>query len=307
MPPVVDSDDDAPPPRAASCRACGHDHAPGTTCGICGHHRRLDDLDDDLPRPRLGHDEPIIEVIDKFLCLGAFEHTSKEDVLLACGIRTVMNVRGERTNAAGARRESAGRERRRDGRSGEGLRDVGGSRASGRSAERRKRRRARMAGTRSKARDDGSGTTRDQWTRSAGKKARGLTNGATRANEQSVPRCTPCCSSRQIDVFTAPRDANDGSKLDLGETVRKLEQLHVKAKRADEAGVPNRVLVYCMSGHSRAPSVAVAYLMYSERRKLEDAMRALERRYPRGHKGIKLKPSDLATLEEFERELYPNE
>jgi dual specificity MAP kinase phosphatase len=95
--------------------------------------------------------------------------------------------------------------------------------------------------------------------------------------------------------------------LDLGETVRKLEQLHVKAKRADEAGVPNRVLVYCMSGHSRAPSVAVAYLMYSERRKLEDAMRALERRYPRGHKGIKLKPSDLATLEEFERELYPNE
>ena len=77
----------------------------------------------------MGHDEPIIEVIDKFLCLGAFEHTSKEDVLLACGIRTVMNVRGERTNAAGARRESAGRERRRDGRSGEGLRDVGGSRA----------------------------------------------------------------------------------------------------------------------------------------------------------------------------------
>ena len=164
-----------------------------------------------------------------------------------------------------------------------------------------------MEGTRSKARDDGLETTRDQWTRSAGKKARGLTKGATRANEQSVPRCTPCCSSRQIDVFTAPRNANDGTKLDLGETVRKLEQLHVKAKRADEAGVPNRVLVYCMSGHSRAPSVAVAYLMYSERRKLEDAMRALERRYPRGHKGIKLKPSDLATLEEFERELYPNE
>ena len=155
MPPVVDSDDDAPPPRAASCRACGHDHAPGTTCGICGHHRRLDDLDDDLPRPRLGHDEPIIEVIDKFLCLGAFEHTSKEDVLLACGIRTVMNVRGERTERGGR----ATREREEsgdiDGSSGEGLRDVGGSRASGRSAERHQRRRARMAGTRSKARDDG--------------------------------------------------------------------------------------------------------------------------------------------------------
>ena len=103
--PHVDSDDDAPPPRAAGCRACGHDHAPGTTCRVCGHHRRVDDADDDLPRPRLGHDEPIIEVIDKFLCLGAFEHTSKEDVLLACGIRTVMNVRFERTRAAGERRE----------------------------------------------------------------------------------------------------------------------------------------------------------------------------------------------------------
>ena len=91
-----DSDDDAPPPRSAGCRACGHDHAPGTTCRVCGHHRRVDDALDDLPRPRLGHDEPIIEVIDKFLCLGAFEHTSKEDVLLACGIRTVMNVRVER-------------------------------------------------------------------------------------------------------------------------------------------------------------------------------------------------------------------
>ena len=91
-----DSDDDAPPSRPAGCRACGHDHAPGTTCRVCGHHRRVDDALDDLPRPRLGHDEPIIEVIDKFLCLGAFEHTSKEDVLLACGIRTVMNVRVER-------------------------------------------------------------------------------------------------------------------------------------------------------------------------------------------------------------------
>jgi hypothetical protein len=36
---------------------------------------------------------PIIEVIDKFLCIGAFDHTSKVDALLACGIRTVMNVR----------------------------------------------------------------------------------------------------------------------------------------------------------------------------------------------------------------------
>jgi hypothetical protein len=171
MPHVSDSDDDAPPPRNTGCRACGHDHAPGTTCGVCGHHRRVDDDLDDLPRPRLGHDEPIIEVIDKFLCLGAFEHTSKEDVLLACGIRTVMNVRGERASAAGARRASE--KRAATGRArGEGRGTWGAQSASGRSAERRKRRRARMAGTRSKARDDGSGTTRDGWTRSAGKKAR---------------------------------------------------------------------------------------------------------------------------------------
>lgn len=37
--------------------------------------------------------EPIVEVIDKFLCIGAFEHTSRDEALLACGIRTVMNVR----------------------------------------------------------------------------------------------------------------------------------------------------------------------------------------------------------------------
>ena len=106
---LVDSDDDAPPPPRASCRACGHDHAPGTTCDVCGHHRRVDDAGDDLPRPRLGHDEPIIEVIDKFLCLGAFEHTSKEDVLLACGIRTVMNVRFRSRRRRGGRRATRGR------------------------------------------------------------------------------------------------------------------------------------------------------------------------------------------------------
>ena len=32
-------------------------------------------------------------MIDKFLCIGAFEHTSRDEALLACGIRTVMNVR----------------------------------------------------------------------------------------------------------------------------------------------------------------------------------------------------------------------
>ena len=151
MPHVVDSDDDAPPPRAAWCRACGHDHAPGTTCGVCGHHRRVDDDLDDLPRPRLGHDEPIIEVIDKFLCLGAFEHTSKEDVLLACGIRTVMNVRGEQSERGG-RTSARAREESGDGTGaqGKGLGTWGGRALAWRSAERRKRRRARMAGTRSR-------------------------------------------------------------------------------------------------------------------------------------------------------------
>ena len=79
----------------AHCRACGHDHAPGTTCGVCGHHREKCDRKAngvaECAARRRG--DPIIEVIDKFLCLGAFEHTCREEVLLACGIRTVMNVR----------------------------------------------------------------------------------------------------------------------------------------------------------------------------------------------------------------------
>jgi dual specificity MAP kinase phosphatase len=98
---------------------------------------------------------------------------------------------------------------------------------------------------------------------------------------------------------------NDPEKLDLKQTVQKLEVLHERSHRADEAGVPNRVLVYCMSGTSRAPSVAVAYLMHSERRRLADAMSALARRYPRGHRGIVLKPNDYAHLEDFERQLFP--
>ena len=138
-----DSDDDAPPPRSAGCRACGHDHAPGTTCRVCGHHRRVDDALDDLPRPRLGHDEPIIEVIDKFLCLGAFEHTSKEDVLLACGIRTVMNVRVERgardgrpiARGTGERGDTDGRAGRGAGRGGPAKR-AGRKRRDGANGER---------------------------------------------------------------------------------------------------------------------------------------------------------------------------
>ena len=90
------------------CRACGHEHAPGTTCDTCGHHRRpasrdpgvlggestsKDSGNGGIGRTRPTRCEPIVEVIDKFLCIGAFEHTSRDEALLACGIRTVMNVR----------------------------------------------------------------------------------------------------------------------------------------------------------------------------------------------------------------------
>ena len=167
---LVDSDDDAPPPprrvvpRVRPRPRAGHD------VRVCGHHRRVDDDDDDLPRPRLGHDEPIIEVIDKFLCLGAFEHTSKEDVLLACGIRTVMNVRLRATSAAGGTREggrgaATGRER------GEGRGTLGGL-ARERDAARRTEGRARTDG------DEIEGARRRVWgrrgmgrTRSAGASA----------------------------------------------------------------------------------------------------------------------------------------
>ena len=62
-----------------------------------------------------GRRQPIVEVIDKFLCLGAFEHTSKEDVLLACGIRTVMNVRDARCDGWGGRRSDDARDDAEDG------------------------------------------------------------------------------------------------------------------------------------------------------------------------------------------------
>jgi dual specificity MAP kinase phosphatase len=104
-------------------------------------------------------------------------------------------------------------------------------------------------------------------------------------------------------VFTAPSDARDASALDLSATVRILEELHVRAERADDA-FPSRVLVYCMTGHSRAPSIAVAYLMYSERRRLRDAVVALARRYPRGHTAVKIKPCDYQHLEAFEKTLF---
>jgi len=118
-----------------------------------------------------------------------------------------------------------------------------------------------------------------------------------------VPSCTPCCSSRNIDVFTVPTCGDDGLKVDLLATVKILADLHARSRRADEAGAPRRVLVYCMSGSSRAPSVAVAYLMYSERRDVEDAVASLNRRYPRGHAGVRLKPMDVEWLREFETRL----
>ena len=120
-----------------------------------------------------------------------------------------------------------------------------------------------------------------------------------------MPECTPCCSSKNICVFTAPVKRGCSTTLDLGETVKKLEALHARAVRADEAGAANRVLVYCMSGQSRAPSVAVAYLMYSERRRMDDALKALQRRYPRGYNGVTIKQKDVDELKVFEAELFP--
>ena len=127
----------------------------------------------------------------------------------------------------------------------------------------------------------------------------------TFSSSQAVPSCSPCCSSRNIDVFTVPTCAEDGLKVDLLETVKKLDALHARSRRADEAGVPRRVLVYCMSGQSRAPSVAVAYLMYSERRGVEDAIKSLNRRYPRGHPGVRLKPADTESLRNSRRNCTP--
>ena len=53
--------------------------------------------------------------------------------------------------------------------------------------------------------------------------------------------------------------------------------------------------MYCMAEVARA-GVAVAYLMYSERRGVEDAIKSLNRRYPRGHPGVRLKPADTESL-----------
>ena len=81
------------------CPSCGHAHAPGSTCHQCGHYRRRSESLEATTATTTalaGSDvdkEPIVEVIDKFLCVGAFEHTSNIDVLIKCGIRTVVNVR----------------------------------------------------------------------------------------------------------------------------------------------------------------------------------------------------------------------
>lgn len=101
------------------CPSCGHAHAPGSTCHQCGHYRRCSES---VERANgngacgttmdASGKEPIVEVIDKFLCIGAFEHTSNIDVLIKCGIRTVMNVRararGETRARVGAGREFCG-------------------------------------------------------------------------------------------------------------------------------------------------------------------------------------------------------
>ena len=67
---------------AMHCRACGHDHAPGTTCGVCGHHReKCDRKAAGWRSARRRRGDPIIEVIDKFCVWGVRAHVSRGGVI----------------------------------------------------------------------------------------------------------------------------------------------------------------------------------------------------------------------------------
>ena len=204
------------------CAACEHYHARGTTCSECGHVRALAS-DASAPSDAVdrgargaGRARPqsttVVEVIERFLLVGAFEHTSSERALLAAGVRTVINA---------------------------------------------------------------------------------------------VPSCTPCCSGKYLSVVTLNAREPPERGLDLRHACERLQALHARSARADES-YPMRVLVYCMSGRSKAPSVAVAYVMFKMRMGLREAKAFVEGRYPGGHRGMRLKPEDEEALEAFERELAEN-
>jgi hypothetical protein len=52
--------------------------------------------------------------------------------------------------------------------------------------------------------------------------------------------------------------------------------------------------------------VAVAYVMFKMRMSLTEAKAFVEGRYPRGHRGMRLKPEDEDALAAFEHELAQN-
>lgn len=207
------------------CATCAHYHARGTTCGECGHVRRgeegaREDGDGGFARGRAPELSPQdvaratcpVEIFERFLLVGSFEHTASERDLSLAGVRTVINA---------------------------------------------------------------------------------------------APRCNPCCSGKYLSVVSLTPTEEGGERLDFRHACERLQALHVRSERSDSMH-PVRVLVYCMSGRSRAPSVAVAYVMFKLRMRLEDAKTFVASKYPRGHRGIKWKEGDLDALVEFERELAEN-
>jgi dual specificity MAP kinase phosphatase len=227
------------------CETCEHYHGPGSTCAECGHVRAgrasvddvhgsaVDDEEDDEEDEDEDEDEHIacgtsgaarggsgagvstamVEIIERFLVCGAFEHTCSERALVMLGVRTVMNA---------------------------------------------------------------------------------------------VPTCSPCCSGKHLAVMTlGTEDSTPDGNIDYHQCCGRLAALHVKSMKTDEAH-PQRVLVYCMSGRSRAPAIAVAYMMFSRKMSLKDAIGYVKDRYPAGHQGVKFKSEDLVALEKFDRELRAN-
>ena len=84
------------------CETCEHYHARGTTCAECGHVRARDAEASRDARGRAttrdggararAQSTTVVEVIERFMLVGAFEHTSSERALLAAGVRTVINA-----------------------------------------------------------------------------------------------------------------------------------------------------------------------------------------------------------------------
>jgi dual specificity MAP kinase phosphatase len=122
----------------------------------------------------------------------------------------------------------------------------------------------------------------------------------------AVPTCSPCCSGKHLAVMTlGTEDSTPDGNIDYHQCCGRLAALHAKSMKTDEAH-PQRVLVYCMSGRSRAPSIAVAYMMFSRNLSLNDAIAYVKERYPAGHRGVTFKSEDLEALERFEGELRAN-